>query len=127
MITHARETPARFLGYDIMVLQEDHKHDRRGHRCSNGQIALKAPTTVIQAKCAPYLLHGKPTLRKERTNDTVYSIIAQFQQEYRGFVEYYQLAVNRYQLNRLKWVMERSLTGTLSRKLRMSISRVYRR
>ena len=127
LITHARETPARFLGYDIMVLQQDHKHDRRGHRCINGQIALKVPTQVIQAKCAPYLLHGKPALRKERTNDTVYSIIAQFQQEYRGFIEYYQLAVNRYQLNRLKWVMERSLTGTLSRKLRTSISRVYRR
>lgn len=127
LITHARETPARFLGYDILVLQEDHKHDRRGHRSINGQIALKVPAKVIQTKCAPYLLHGKPVLRKERTNDTIYSIMAQFQQEYRGFVEYYQLAVNRYQLNRLKWVMERSLTGTLSRKLRMSISRVYRR
>ncbi len=127
LITHARETPARFLGYDILVLQEDHKHDRRGHRSINGQIALKVPAKVIQTKCAPYLLQGKPVLRNERTNDTIYSIMAQFQQEYRGFVEYYQLAVNRYQLNRLKWVMERSLTGTLSRKLRMSISRVYRR
>lgn len=127
LITHAREEPARFLGYDIMVLQEDHKHDRRGHRCINGQIGVNVPMKVIQAKCAPYLHHGKPMLRKERTNDTVYSIIAQFQQEYRGFVEYYQLAVNRYQLNRLKWVMERSLTATLARKLRLSISQVYHR
>lgn len=53
--------------------------------------------------------------------------MAQFQQEYRGFVEYYQLALNRYRLNRLKWVMERSLVATLSRKLHLSVSQIYRR
>jgi hypothetical protein len=40
---------------------------------------------------------------------------------------YYQLAVNRYQLNRLKWVMERSLVGTLAHNLRISVSKVYKR
>src|SRR5215212_10869194 len=34
---------------------------------------------------------------------------------------------NLHRLNRLKWVMERSLTRTLALKLRTSISRVYRR
>lgn len=82
---------------------------------------------VIRAKCQPFLRQGKPVHRAERTNDTVYSIIAQFQQEYRGLVEYYALAVNRYQLNRLKWVMERSLTSTLAHKLRISVSQVYDR
>ena len=43
---------------------------------------------VIRAKCQPFLHQGKPMHRAERTNDTVYSIIAQFQQEYRGLVEY---------------------------------------
>ena len=127
LITHARTGQARFLGYDITLLHNNHKHDRRGHRSINGQIALQVPKELIQAKCAPFLRHGKPILRKERTNDTVYSIISQFQQEYRGFVEYYQLALNRYQLNRLKWVMERSLVATLSRKLRLSASQIYRR
>lgn len=127
LITHARTGMARFLGYDITILHNNHKHDRRGHRSINGQIALQVPKELIQAKCAPFLKSGKPALRKERTNDTVYSIIAQFQQEYRGFVEYYQLALNRYQLNRLKWVMERSLMATLSRKLRVSITQIYRR
>ena len=118
LITHARTDHARFLGYDITILHNNSKHDRRGHRSINGQIALQVPKKLIQAKCAPFLRHGKPSLRTERTNDTVYSIIAQFQQEYRGFVDYYQLALNRYQLNRLKWVMERSLVATLARKLR---------
>ena len=53
--------------------------------------------------------------------------MAQFQQEYRGFVEYYQLALNRSRLNRLKWVMERSLVATLSRKLHLSVSQISRR
>jgi group II intron reverse transcriptase/maturase len=127
LITHARTGQARFLGYDITLLHNNHKHDRRGHRSINGQIALQVPKDLIKAKCAPFLNHGKPALRTERTNDTVFSIIAQFQQEYRGFVEYYQLALNRYQLNRLKWVMERSLVATLARKLHLSISQIYRR
>src|SRR5260221_14341446 len=71
--------------------------------------------------------HGAPTARKELTHDTIYSIMAQFQAVYRGVAEYYQLATNRYQLNRLKWVMERSLTGTLAEKLRIHVSQVYHR
>ena len=127
LITHARTGHARFLGYDITLLHNNHKHDRRGHRSINGQIALQVPKDLIKAKCTPFLNHGRPALRTERTHDTIFSIVAQFQQEYRGFVEYYQLALNRYQLNRLKWVMERSLVATLARKLRVSISHIYRR
>jgi len=127
LITHARTQAARFLGYDITVLNNDHKRDQRGHRSINGQIALMVPRTVIQAQSASYLRHGAPTARKELTHDTVYSIMAQFQAVYRGVAEYYQLATNRYQLNRLKWVMERSLTGTLAEKLRIHISQVYHR
>jgi group II intron reverse transcriptase/maturase len=127
LITHARTQRARFLGYDVTILHNNDKHDRRGHRSINGQLALQVPKERIQAKCALFLKHGRPTLRTERINDSVYTIIAQFQQEYRGFVEYYQLALNRYQLNRLKWVMERSLVATLSRKLRLRVSQIYRR
>jgi group II intron reverse transcriptase/maturase len=127
LITHARTQAARFLGYDIVVLHNDQKRDKRGHRSINGQIGLQVPVEVIKAKCTLYQKNGKPVQRTERTNDTVYSIICQYQQEFRGLAEYYQLAVNRYQLNRLKWVMERSLVATLAHKLRISISKVYDR
>jgi group II intron reverse transcriptase/maturase len=127
LITHARTQAARFLGYNIGVLQNDRKRDRRGHRSINGQIGLKVPVEIVKTKCTLYQKNGKPVQRKERTNDTVYSIISQYQQEFRGLAEYYQLAVNRYQLNRLKWVMERSLVATLAHKLRISISKVYNR
>ncbi len=127
LITHARTQAARFLGYDIVVLNNNQKRDRRGYRSINGQIGLQVPMSVIRAKCALYCQHGKPAQRKELLDQTVYSLIVQYQAVYRGLAEYYQMALNRYQLNRLKWVMERSLTATLAHKLRLSVSQVYRR
>ena len=127
LITHARTGAARFLGYDVVVLNNNQKRDRRGYRSINGQIGLQVPMSVIRAKCALYCQDGKPTHRKELLDQTVYSIIVQYQAIYRGLAEYYQMALNRYQLNRLKWVMERSLTATLAHKLRVSVSQVYRR
>ena len=127
LITHARTGAARFLGYEITMLYSDQKLDRRGHRCINGQIGLKVPMVAVRAKCARYLLHGKPVRRPELIHDSPFSIVAQYQREYRGIVEYYRLAYNLYQLDRLRWLMERSLTQTLAHKLRISVTGVYRR
>jgi len=127
LITHARTQPARFLGYELVVLNNDQKRDRRGHRSINGQIGLKVPREVVQRKCARYLRRGKATHRPELLHDSAYSIVMQYQQEYRGLVEYYRLAYNLHQLNRLKWLMEWSLAQTLARKLKSSVRKVYRR
>src|SRR6266849_10744043 len=91
LITHARTGAARFLGYEITTLYSDQKLDRRGHRCINGQIGLKVPMVAVRAKCARYLLHGKPVRRPELIHDLPFSIVAQYQHEYRGIVEYYRL------------------------------------
>lgn len=127
LITHGRTQAARFLGYQIVVLHADHKHDHRGHRSINAAIGLKVPADVIRAKRAPYLHHGKPIRRTERIVDTDFSIVARFQAEFRGVAQYYKLAFNRHQLGRLKYVMERSLTKTLARKYRISVPQVYHR
>jgi group II intron reverse transcriptase/maturase len=127
LITHGRTCAARFLGYDIVVLHADHKRDHRGHRSINAAIGLKVPVEVIRAKCKPYLHHGKPIRRTERTVDTDLSVVVQFQAEFRGVAQYYKLAFNRHRLGRLKYAMERSLTKTLARKYRISVPQVYRR
>ena len=127
LITHGRTRPARFLGYEVAVLQADHKHDHRGHRSINAAIGLKVPIDVIRAKCSPYLHHGEPIRRTERTVDTAFSIVAQFQAEFRGVAEYYKRAFNRHRLGRLHYVMERSLTKTLARKYRITVPQVYQR
>ncbi len=126
LISHARTEAARFLGYDIEVLNNNQKLDRRGHRSINGQIGLKVPPDVIKNKSARFLLHGKPIHRSELIHDSVFSIVARYQQEFRGIVEYYRLAFNLHKLNRLKWVMERSLVQTLALKLRVSVRTIYR-
>jgi group II intron reverse transcriptase/maturase len=53
LITHARTSAARFLGYRITVRHCDTKltEDRRS---VNGSVALQVPPDVIRAKCAPY-------------------------------------------------------------------------
>src|SRR5215471_8249123 len=65
--------------------------------------------------------HGKPIHRAELLHDTPFRIGAQYQQEYRGVVEYYRLAYNLHAFNRVKWVMERSLVQTLAYKLGISV------
>ena len=127
LITHARNERACFLGYEIHTLHADDKHDHRGHRCINGSIGLRVPKRVIQDHCSKYMRHGKPYHLMQRTNDSAYSIIAQYQAEYLGVVQYYRLAYNLHQLGRLKWIMQQSLVRTLSKKLKISTAQVYKR
>lgn len=126
LITHGRTEAARFLGYEIVILQDDRKHTAN-RRSINGAIGLKVPRDVIEEKCRPYTQHGQPIHRIERIHDTEFTIVYQYQQVYRGIVQYYQLAFNLHQLDKLKWVMEQSLTKTLARKLQVSVPKVYDR
>jgi group II intron reverse transcriptase/maturase len=125
LITHARSEPARFLGYHVGVLQDDRRRVHRGR--ANGKVQLRVPKDVVRAKCHAHTRRGKPVHRTELTHDTEFSIVARFQQEYRGVAEYYKLAVNRGNLDRLKWVMEAALTKTLACKLGVSVRKVYAR
>ena len=73
------------------------------------------PRTVIKAKCAPYLKHGKPERRPELMNRDDHAIISTYGAEYRGIVQYYLLAGDVWRLNRLEWVMKTSMLKTLAR------------
>jgi hypothetical protein len=75
---------------------------------------LKVPGGVIHAKRAPYRHRGRPIRRTERIIDTDFCIVAQFQTEFRGVAEHRRLAFDRHRLERLKHVMEWSLTKTLA-------------
>jgi hypothetical protein len=124
LITHARTPAARFLGYDVVTLDADDKHDHRGQRCINGAVGLQVPVEVIRAKCARDMQHGKPIHRAARLHNTDYSIVSQDQAEYRGLVQAYLLACNVHRLWRLHRVMELSLACTLANKHKSKLSRV---
>jgi group II intron reverse transcriptase/maturase len=127
LITNARSGAARFLGYEVCTVQANSKHSAAGQRSVNGAIGLRVPAEVVSAKCRPYQRNGKAIHRAQCLKDSVFSIVSQYQQEYRGVVEYYRMAYNLHTLHHLKWVMETSLGKTLAHKLRISVSQVHAR
>jgi hypothetical protein len=127
LVTHARDGAAKFLGYEVHAYHADGKHDHRGHRSINGGIGLRVPRQVVAAQAARYLCDGKPVHLKQRVGDSEYSIVAQYQAEFAGVVQYYRLAYNLHALSRLRWAAEVSLAKTLAQKLKIRCAEVYRR
>ncbi len=127
LITHARTETARFLNYETHTLHEDTKWDRHKRRSVNGNIGLRIPKQVIEEKCRRYRQHSRKVLpRTELINDSDFTIMALFQAEFRGLVEYYRLAYNLHRLTTLDGVMEQSLIKTLAVKLQISVPKVYK-
>jgi group II intron reverse transcriptase/maturase len=127
LITHARSRAARFLGFEVVALAADHKQDRRGQRCINGAVRLQVPKDVIVARCRSYMRKGKAVHRPERLADDDFSIVKQYQAEYRGVVQYYRLAMNAHCLRRVYRVMQTSLLGTLANKHKTKVGTIRRR
>ncbi len=127
LVTHARDETAKFLGYEIHILHPDDKHDHRGQRCINGSVGLKVPKSVIKDHCVKYMRSGKPIHLAQRVSDDAYSIVSQYQAEYRGVVQYYRMAYNLHTLSNLKRVMELSLVKTLAKKFKTSCRKIYKR
>jgi group II intron reverse transcriptase/maturase len=128
LITHARTGAARFLGYEIISQDADDKQCRKvRRRCINGAPGLKIPVEVIRTKCSKYMRRGKPIQRAERLSDSDFTIVAQYQAEYRGVVQYYLRAFNVHRLWKLYRVMKLSLARTLADKHRSSVGKVMRK
>jgi group II intron reverse transcriptase/maturase len=126
LITHARTSAARFLGYKITT-QHNNRTITNGRRAVNGAIRLHVPRDVIRAKCSRYMARGNPARRPELMNETDHAIISRYGSEYRGIVQYYLLAGDVSRLDRLQWVMETSLLKTLAGKYDSSVSKMARK
>ncbi len=70
---------------------------------------------------------GKPIHLTQRVNDDAYSIVSQYQAEYRGVVQYYRMAYNLHTLSLLKRVTELSLVKTLAKKFKTTCQKIYQR
>jgi group II intron reverse transcriptase/maturase len=126
LITHARTRAARFLGYEITIQHSDTKITG-GRRTVNGSVALKVPRDVITAKCAPYRHRGKPWHRSQLQNLPDYDIVRIYGAEYRGIVNYYQLAQDAWRLNTLCWNATTSMLKTLAAKHDSTVSKMAAR
>src|SRR3982751_6606781 len=127
LITHAASQAAHFLGYEIRTQHADDKLDHRGQRSVNGAIGLFVPRPVIRQRCALYLSEGKPAQRSLLLDDEDFTIVAKYQAEYRGIVQYYLLAQDLFRLGRLRWVMETSMLKTLAGKHRSTVTTMARK
>ena len=126
VITHAASQAAHFLGYDIRAQHSDTKITRN-RRVVNGAIGLFVPPQVIRQKCALYMSKGQPAQRGSLLHDEDFTIVAKYQAEYRGLVQYYLLAQDVFRLGKLHLVMETSLLKTLAGKHRSTVSKVARK
>ncbi len=131
LITHARTNAARFLGYDITTLHCNAKHSRTKagfkRRSINGRVGFRVPRAVLKEKCNRYQRGNKPIHRAELLNESDYTIIATYQLEYQGIVNYYRHAYNVVSLQSLKWIMEQSLTKTLAHKHKTTVANIYQK
>ena len=82
------------------------------------------PLAFVKEKSPLYMEKGKPIHRTELMNDDDFTIISHFQSEYRGYVEYYLMAQNVYQLGHLRYIMETALLKTLAAKHKSSVAKM---
>lgn len=127
LTTHAGTQAASFLGYDISTVKKDTHRDKRNGWTIEGGITLRIPEYILKEKCQRYMRAGKAIHRGELLHESDFTLIALYQSEYRGMVEYYRLAHNLYSLNKLKWIMGQSLTKTLACKHKLTVTAVYRK
>lgn len=132
LITHAKTQEAHFLGYAISIYKADdaltrRRNDGAKRRSINGCVRLAIPKGLVDTKISRYYHGGKITSDARFLQSSVPHIILTYQQRLRGLVQYYQYAMNVSSFSKLKYAMEISLVKTLAHKLRIKVTRVYKR
>jgi hypothetical protein len=127
LITHAHQQAARFLSYDIQAQYRNDKLAADGYRHVNAVISLRVPKEVVKKKLPFYRQGGKPLRRLSLASCSDYTILKTYQDEYRGFVQYYLHAINVSWLSEYKWIVQQSLTHTLAAKYRSTTRTMAKR
>jgi len=128
LITHARDSMATFLGYEVNVMGCGNLIARDGRRATNGAIGLWMPRKVVGKYRDRFCVGGKPRHRAELTNDTDYAIVQRYQAIMRGVYYYYCMAINvSKRMAWIKWMLRVSLLKTLASKHKISTRKVRRR
>ena len=121
LITHARTQKANFLGYHVKIMRSKER------KSANGKMWFGVPQEVIREAVKKYQKRGKVVHRPELLSNSDYDIIAAYQAEYRGLVQYYIMAHTVPNLARVKWATETSLLKTLAAKHKISVKRASKK
>ena len=126
VITNATNERASFLGYEIGIITDNSAHTKGG-RSINGRVGLFVPDKVQQRIVSRYTTkQGTPRNRPEKMREDEFSIIFDYQAEWRGIVQYYKLAHNIRTLSMTQYKMFWSLLKTLAAKHNSSAAKMYR-
>ena len=90
-------------------------------------MGLRAPRAVVTAKRQRYQRRGKPIHRAELLHESDYTIMATYQLEYRGIVNYYRHAYNLHRVPCAQTGHGRLATKTLAAKHHTSVGSIYRK
>ncbi|WP_406480981.1 group II intron reverse transcriptase/maturase [Streptomyces sp. NBC_01615] len=127
----SEEAGPRFVtGRDIKSTEEQERDGRGFVESRGGQYVhtyVTPPRPVIRQRSAAYMSGGKPDQRGVLLHDSDFSIVATYQAEYRGLVQYYLLAQDVWRMNRLRWVMETSMLKTLAAKHNSTVTKMARK
>jgi group II intron reverse transcriptase/maturase len=115
LITNAFSGKANFLGYNI------------GGDGPRRTTTLRIPIQKLLEKVARYSEAGKPVHRAYMIHNSDFAIVEQYGREYRGIVQYYAYARNRWWLHHLHYVMRFSLLKTLAAKHKTSVKKMAER
>jgi len=128
LITHANDEKAKFLGYEIKVMRQESYISEDGRRAANGTITLRMPQKVVHKYLNRFSKKGKVVHRAELKSESDYTIIQRFQSVLQGLYNYYCMAVNvSKRMNFIKWILETSLTKTLSSKFKCKVTSIYKK
>jgi group II intron reverse transcriptase/maturase len=125
LITHANGK-AKFLGHEITVARSNDLITGR-RRATNGYVSLLMPRGVVAKYEKLYSKNGKVRCRPELLNDMDYTIVQRFQGVLLGLYNFYCMATNvSKRMGKIRYVLETSLTRTLSSKHKCSVKQVCR-
>jgi retron-type reverse transcriptase len=132
LITHALTERARFLNYEIHLMEENSevrtRKDKVKARTINGGVWFSVPEDVIKQWIAKVSKHEKITYRAELLNVSDDDMIRTCEVQLQGLINYDSRAhnvVNRMRYLRHGW--EESLAKTLAAKYKTKVTTIYRK
>jgi retron-type reverse transcriptase len=132
-VRNAREEGTRFLSYDIRksnnILSRTRKVNGKNikQRNTGANIVLEVPKDKVSKFAVKYGTL-EPMQSKHivpRILHTDVEILLAYNQEFRGFANYYAIAHNvKTRLNKLQWLVESSLLRTLANKYKSTVTKM---
>lgn len=130
LITHAKTEKARFLGYDLKIIQDNgqistgsNANGKHNKRAINGKVRLEVPTEKVREITKRYMEAGKIVHSKRELSNDDFSIVTYYGAVFRGVANYYCMAHDRAKkISQVQYVLETSMLKTLANKHQTSVT-----